>query len=77
VTKLPRQPGRKESRYAHLFAGEPELALEDLAPPPEVARLRIMAEDERIARLEEEVAGLRLEVAELRRMVKEFQSQFE
>jgi uncharacterized protein len=77
VTKLPRQPGRKESRYAHLFSGEPELALEDLAPPPEAARLRVMAEDERLARLEEEVAGLRLEVAELRRMVKEFQSQFE
>ncbi|MBT0651933.1 YceH family protein [Geomobilimonas luticola] len=77
VTKLPRQPGRKESRYAHLFSGEPELTVESLSPSPEPARLRVMAENDRIARMEEEVAGLRLEVAELRRMVREFQSQFE
>lgn len=77
VTKLPRQPGRKESRYTHLFSGEPELTVESLSPSPEPARLRVMAENDRIARMEEEVAGLRLEVAELRRMVREFQSQFE
>ncbi|GFE56825.1 YceH family protein [Geobacter sp. AOG1] len=77
VTKLPRQPGLKESRYAHLFSGEPELTVEELSPPPEPARLRVMAEDDRVAKVEEEVAELRLEVAELRRMVREFQSQFE
>ena len=26
VARLPRQPGRKESRYAQLFAGEPDLS---------------------------------------------------
>lgn len=77
VTRLPRQPGRKESRYAHLFSGEPELAVEALSPSPEPARLRVMAENDRIAKLEGEVAELRLEVSELRRMVREFQSQFE
>lgn len=77
VTKLPRQPGRKESRYAHLFAGEPELTVESPSPPPEPARLRVMAENDRLAKMEEEVAELRREVAELRRMVREFQSQFE
>jgi uncharacterized protein YceH (UPF0502 family) len=77
VTKLPRQPGRKEQRYAQLFAGEPELAAEEHAPQPEAARLRVMAEEERLARLEEEVAGLRAEVAGLRRLVEEFKAQFE
>ena len=77
VNKLPRQPGRKEPRYAHLFAGETELTVEELSPPPESARLRVMAEDDRIAKVEEEVAELRLEVAELRRMVRDFTSQFE
>ena len=77
VTRLPRQPGRKESRHAHLFSGEPELATEDLTPSPETARLKVMAENERIAKMEEEVAALRGEVVELRRLVDEFKSQFE
>lgn len=74
---LSRQPGRKEQRYAHLFAGVPELPAEGHAPPPEAARLRVMAENERIATLEEEVASLRGEVAALRRLVEEFKAQFE
>lgn len=77
VTKLPRQPGRKEARYAHLLAGEPQIVAEEYAPPVETARLRVMAEDERFARLEEEVATLRAEVARLQQLVTEFQSQFE
>ena len=77
VTLLPRQPGRKEQRYAQLFAGEPELAADEHAPPSEGARLKVMAEDGRIAKLEEEVASLRAEVAGLRRLVEEFKAQFE
>lgn len=77
VALLPRQPGRKEQRYAHLFAGEPVLSAEGLTPPPEGARLKVMAENERLARVEEEVAALRAEVAELRRTVAEFKAQFE
>jgi len=77
VMRLPRQQGRKESRHAHLFAGEPELDTAELTPSPEAARLKVMAENERIAKLEEEVADLRGEVVELRRLVDEFKSQFE
>ncbi len=77
VTRLPRQPGRKEPRYAHLFSGEPEVAVEESSPPPEAARLRVMAGDERLAKVEEEVGALRTEVAELRRIVAEFRAQFE
>ena len=77
VTRLPRQPGRKESRYAQLLAGEPELGAEEFAPPPEGARLKVMAENERLAHMEAEVAALRAEVAVLRLTVEEFKSQFE
>jgi hypothetical protein len=77
VTRLVRQPGRKESRYAHLFSGEPEVAFEEHPPRPESARLRVMAGDERLANLEEEVAVLRAEVAGLRQAVDEFKAQFE
>ncbi len=76
VVRLPRQPGRKEQRYAHLFAGVPEVAADEQAPP-EAARLRVMAENERLAKLEEEIALLRAEVAGLRRLVEEFKAQFE
>jgi uncharacterized protein len=77
VTKLPRQPGRKEVRYAHLLAGEPQVVAEEYAPPAEAARLRVQAEEERYVGLAEEVAALRAEVAELRQQVAEFRSQFE
>lgn len=76
VCRLPRQPGRKEARFAQLFGGQPEI-VEETTPPAEPARLQVMAENERIAKLEEEVAGLRSEVAELRQMMGEFKSQFE
>ncbi len=69
VTRLARLPGRKEPRYAHLFSGEPAMEEGDL--PPEPARLRVMAGNERIAQLEQEVAALREEVGELRRMIGE------
>ncbi|MDD5285518.1 MAG: YceH family protein [Desulfuromonadaceae bacterium] len=77
ITKMARQPGRKEPRYAHLFSGMPECSEESKEAAPEPARQRVMAENERIAKLEEEVASLRSEVAGLRRMVEEFKAQFE
>lgn len=75
VTRLPRQPGRKEARYAHLFAGIPDL--ESLSPSPEPARLQVQAENERIDALEQKVELLTDEIGELRRMMLEFRSQFE
>jgi uncharacterized protein YceH (UPF0502 family) len=77
VVRLPRQAGRKEARNAHLFSGKPVVAADEQEAAPEPARVRVMAENERIVKLEEEVAGLREEVAELRQAVEEFKKQFE
>jgi len=77
VVKLARQPGRKEHRYMHLLAGEPQLPEEGQLPSPEAARVQVMAENERIAALEQEVATLREEMATLRRELAEFRKQFE
>jgi uncharacterized protein YceH (UPF0502 family) len=77
VVKLPRQPGRKEHRYAHLLAGEPQSPTEEAAAAPEAARVLVMAENERIAALEQEVATLRAEMADLRRELAEFRTEFE
>lgn len=77
VVRLARQAGRKEARYAQLFCGEPENIVADAPAPPEAARVRVMADNERISSLEAEVAALREEVADLRQMVEEFKKQFE
>lgn len=77
VTLLPRQPGRKEGRYAHLFSGMPESAVESPEGRPEAARQRVVAENDRLAKLEREVTALHEEVADLRRLMEEFKKQFD
>jgi len=66
VVQLPREPGRRDSRYAHLLSGEinlpdipasPESAPESCPRPPQT---------DRIARLEELVSELRRELDELK-----------
>jgi uncharacterized protein YceH (UPF0502 family) len=58
VVQLPRQPGRKEARFAHLFAGEPEVAETAEAPARTTGGL-----EARVAALEEETARLREQLA--------------
>lgn len=79
VTLLPRQPGRKEGRYAQLFSGMPEFLNEEHHHElrPEAARQRVMAENDRITKLEEDISTLKGEVAELRGIVEAFKKQFE
>jgi len=64
-TKLPRMAGRKESRYAHLLAGE--VQVEEAAPRLEPAAIVVRAENERITALEEEVQRLRQEFDKFKR----------
>ena len=52
IVKLPKQTGRKESRYAHLLAGEPKISESDYSGRPEPARVIVQEEDERISNLE-------------------------
>jgi uncharacterized protein YceH (UPF0502 family) len=77
VVKLPRQPGTKEPRYAHLLGGPVELATSATTPPLEPATLAVRAENDRLAKLEAETAALRAEIAELRAHLAEFRKQFE
>jgi len=72
---LPRQPGTKESRYAHLLAGDVVEA--DLPVHTTPASDRSPADAERIARLEEEVGELRREVGDLKDQLGRFRRQFE
>ena len=69
VKKLPRQPGSRESRYAHLFSGDVETGPVTTEP---VAEARPSGPSDR-----ERLAALELEVAELRRAFEEFRAKFE
>ncbi len=62
VVSLPRQPGQKEERFAHLLCGEPSLTEPIKSSPPNAARQEL---DQRISALEAEVAELRLRLAQL------------
>ncbi len=62
---LPRQPGSRESRYAHLLCGAVEAA--SFASP--VSGAGPAASDERVESLENEVAELRREVESLRQKI--------
>jgi uncharacterized protein YceH (UPF0502 family) len=74
VKVLARQPGTKESRYAHLLAGD---VVEAEAAVVGAADGRNPADAERIARLEEEVAELRMDVSEVKDQLERFRKQFE
>jgi uncharacterized protein YceH (UPF0502 family) len=74
VKMLPRQPGTKESRYMHLFAGDipTEIVSSATASAP-----RSGGDIEtRISNLENEIASLRAEVDQLRSELAEFKRQF-
>lgn len=76
---LPRQPGTKESRYTHLFSGEPPASAEDVyvarAPSPETAG-EISLSD-RVRTLEDEVSRLRQDLSEVQQQLATFRKQFE
>jgi uncharacterized protein YceH (UPF0502 family) len=75
VKMLPRQPGTKEARYAHLLSGDVEL------PPQESPAGFVAASSgaggDRIARLENQVETLQSEIADLKQQFAAFRKQFE
>ncbi|MGA9585171.1 MAG: YceH family protein [Terracidiphilus sp.] len=68
VAVLPRQPGTKEARYAHLLSGPVESIPIPIsaAPSPNIA-VTTPEQDDRIAQLESIVSELQREIAELKR----------
>ncbi len=67
VTKLGKQPGQKEARYAHLLSGEP--SVESLADTSTASQ------PSRVALLEEELRAFRSEFQELKRRFDELEAQ--
>ena len=78
VARLPRAPGQKEARYAHLLSGDIVIQEQPpAAPRTEPVMREVRAENERVSRLEAEVETLRGEVSQLRQQFDDFRKQFE
>lgn len=73
VVRLPREPGRRDSRYAHLFSGEVHPAASE--PDTDAGGARQGLEEvsgglaERLSALEQEVSNLRAELAAVRALL--------
>ena len=70
VVRLPRQPGQKEVRFAHLLSGE--IDVEALASEPERP-----SRQSGVERLEQKVDALTAEVEKLKEQFEQFRKQFE
>lgn len=75
VTLLPRQPGTKESRYAHLLSGLPAAPSQASESPAAIAPLS--SDTVRLAQLEADNTELKRQLADLRREFDEFRKKFE
>lgn len=78
VVRLPRQPGQKETRYAHLLAGDIDVdaLAAELQVPREAGGGRQAATD-RIAHLEKEVERISAVMKGLQDQFEEFKKQFD
>jgi len=74
AVRLPRRPGQKEARYAHLLSGEVSF---DTPDAPDDVPTRAAAGHDRIGALEASVDELRKEVVDLRNQLDSFRKQFE
>lgn len=77
IRKLARQPGRKESRHAHLLSGEPEETIAETAPLPEAATVIVRKKNEQIEELQEQIDILSQELQTLKREFATFKAQFD
>ncbi len=79
VVELPRQPGRKESRYMHLFGGEVEIdqnsSVENQVT--EHPKISISSTSDRISALENEITSLKTELNDLKMQFLDFRKQLE
>jgi uncharacterized protein len=75
VKLLPRQPGTKEARFAHLLSGDrPEW---NAQPGSDAVVISTRSDGDRISHLEEAVVDLQREIAELKQQFADFRKQFE
>ena len=76
VARLPRQPGQKEARFAHLLSGAP--AIEPVTGEIQRGEALVRSsQSDRVSKLESEVETLKTEMDRLREQFEGFKKQFE
>ncbi|NRF12771.1 YceH family protein [Vibrio coralliilyticus] len=68
VVKLPREAGKRESRYMHLFSGDVDV---EAMAATSASTVQPAVNSDRVEALEQEVAMLKSEMAELRQLVEQ------
>lgn len=76
VVKLPRQPGKRENRYMHLFCGPVNPDDYASAEMPQENASVVVSYDQRISAMENEIATLKSELDSLRQKFEDFVKQF-
>jgi uncharacterized protein YceH (UPF0502 family) len=66
AVQLPRQPGQKELRYAHLLAGQPDIPEAPARPLPAASDEGL---EQRVEALEAEIRSLKAELEQVRRQL--------
>lgn len=75
VARLPREAGRRESRYVHLFCGEAPVSAQAMETAPDAAAMRgLAADDDRLGRIEGMIAELRREVDAIKSAIEKMPS---
>jgi uncharacterized protein YceH (UPF0502 family) len=75
VARLPREAGRRESRYVHLFCGEVPVSAQAMETAPDAAAMRgLAADDDRLGRIEGMIAELRREVDAIKSAIEKMPS---
>ena len=77
IVRLARQPGRKESRYAHMLSGRADERESAPSASPGHAAPALAGDAERMAALEQRVDGLQRDLQELKQVFADFKRQFE
>ncbi|MBO0861072.1 MAG: YceH family protein [Chloracidobacterium sp.] len=72
IVKLPRQPGSRESRFAHLLGGPIEIEQKEVPFHQAKSLQQNQAGADKIAKLEEEIASMRQELNELKKQFAKF-----
>jgi uncharacterized protein YceH (UPF0502 family) len=76
VTRLPRQPGQKEVRFAHLLSGAPATEVTSGSGHSREASSR-SSQSDKVSKLASEVDALKTEMEKLREQFEGFKKQFE
>ena len=75
VKILPRQPGTKEARYAHLLSGDVDAFETEPSPAPSTGSSSPASE--RLKRMENDIMNLQKEIADLKQQFAAFRKQLE